>query len=228
MQPINVVWFKRDLRINDNAPFFEAARAGNVLPLYIVEPKLWLQPDSSRRHWHFIHDSLVELQESLTHIGSKLIIRVGEALDVFQQLLAILGAFNLWSHEETGNNWTYQRDISVKAWCRSKGINWHEFPCNGVVRCLKSRDGWAKQRDTRMASPIISIPNLLHNLQHGIESHELPHKNHPIFGNHSIGSVQEGGRKEALQTLSSFLKERGRNYMQTISKPGVSARHCSA
>jgi deoxyribodipyrimidine photo-lyase len=32
---------------------------------------------------------------------------------------------------------------------------------------------------------------------------------------------------EALKTLESFLKERGRNYMQTISKPGVSARHCS-
>jgi len=227
MQPNNVVWFKRDLRITDHAPLFEAAQVGNVLPLYIVEPKLWLQPDSSRRHWYFIHDSLVELQASLATIGSQLIIRVGEALDVFQQLFAELGSFNLWSHEETGNNWTYQRDVSVNAWCLSKGINWHEFPCNGVVRRLKSRDGWAKQRDTRMESPIINTPHLIHNIQLRIKSDELPHKNHPIFGRNSIGSVQVGGRKEALKTLNSFLKERGRNYMQTISKPGVSARHCS-
>lgn len=48
-----------------------------------------------------------------------------------------------------------------------------------------------------------------------------------MFGLDSIGYVQTGGRKEAEKTLNSFLKERARNYMQTISKPGVSARYCS-
>ena len=225
-QSINVVWFKRDLRITEHAPLFEAAKIGNVLPLYIVEPELWRQPDSGRRHWHFIHDSLEELQVSLSLIGAPLIIRIGEAVDVLQQLLSELGSMTLWSHEETGNGWTYQRDISVAVWCRSHGIGWYEFPTNGVVRRLTSRDGWAKQRDARMASPIIQTPNLKSG-QIAIQSHELPHKNDPMFGLDSIGSVQQGGRKEALKTLDSFLKERGRNYMQTISKPGVSARHCS-
>ena len=224
--PTNIVWFKRDLRIADHAPLFEAGLVGKVLPLYIVEPELWRQPDASRRHWQFIHDSLVELSQSLERIGASLIIRIGEAVDVLQHLLDELGAVTLWSHEESGNGWTYQRDISVKAWCRSKCIDWHEFPTNGVVRGLKSRDGWAKLRDTRMASPIIQMPHEL-NMKMGIQSHELPHKNHTIFGIDSIGSVQSGGRKEAQKTLDSFLKERGRNYMQTISKPGTSARHCS-
>ena len=225
-QSIHVVWFKRDLRITDHAPLFEAAKKGHVIPLYIVEPQLWRQPDSSRRHWHFIYDSLVELRESLALMGTPLIIRMGEAVDVLQQLFVELGAFSLWSHEESGNAWTYQRDISVAVWCRSNGINWYELPTNGVIRRLKSRDGWTKQRDARMASPIIHIPNLV-NLKINIQSHELPDKNHPMFGIDSIGSVQNGGRKEAQKTLDSFLKERGRLYMQTISKPGVSARHCS-
>lgn len=226
MHSINVVWFKRDLRITDHAPLFEAARTGQLLPLYIVEPELWKQPDSSRRHWHFIHDSLEELRKSLALIGASLIIRTGEAVDVLQQLSDELGRFSLWSHEESGNAWTYQRDLSVLAWCRSKGVDWHEFPTNGVVRRLKSRDGWAKQRDARMASAIIQTPQPV-NMPMGIQSHELPQKNHPMFGIDSIGSVQEGGRKQAQKTLDSFLKERGRHYMQTISKPGVSARHCS-
>ena len=55
---INIVWFKRDLRITDHAPLFEAGQMGSLIPLYIVEPELWRQPDSSRRHWHFIHNSL--------------------------------------------------------------------------------------------------------------------------------------------------------------------------
>jgi deoxyribodipyrimidine photo-lyase len=223
---IHVVWFKRDLRISDHAPLFEAARMGQLLPLYIVEPQLWGQPDSSRRHWHFIHDSLVELHSSLAQIGASLIIRIGEVVDVLQQLFDELGSFTLWSHEETGNGWTYQRDIAVGAWCSANGVTWHEFPTNGVVRKLKSRDGWAKQRDARMASPIIQIPHLV-QMKMGIPSHELPDKNHRMFGIDSIGSVQEGGRTNAQKNLDSFLKERGRNYMQTISKPDASARHCS-
>ena len=44
---LQVVWFKRDLRAFDHQPLFEAARLGPVLPLYIVEPGLWAQPDMS-------------------------------------------------------------------------------------------------------------------------------------------------------------------------------------
>ena len=223
---INIVWFKRDLRITDHAPLFEAGQMGSLIPLYIVEPELWRQPDSSRRHWHFIHNSLEELRSSLALVGATLIIRIGIAVDVLQQLSNELGSFTLWSHEETGNAWTFQRDISVATWCCSKGVNWHEFPTNGVVRRLKSRDGWAKTRDARMASPIIHTLEQV-NQKIELQSHELPDKNHPMFGADSIGCVQKGGRQEAQKTLDSFLKERGRYYMQTISKPGVSARHCS-
>jgi deoxyribodipyrimidine photo-lyase len=44
---LHVVWFKRDLRHLDHAPLAEAAAQGGVLPLYIVEPELWRQPDAA-------------------------------------------------------------------------------------------------------------------------------------------------------------------------------------
>lgn len=222
----HIIWFKRDLRVQDHAPLAAAAMAGHVLPLYIVEPELWKLPDSSRRHWHFIHDSLLDLQRDLNRLGAPLLIRIGEATEVLEQLRDELGAFTLWSHEETGNGWTYKRDIEVGQWCRAHGVAWHELPGNGVVRRLKSRDGWAKLRDARMAEPIAaSLAELIPVGQ--IISHDLPAKNHSLFGAYDIGTPQEGGRTRALKTLDSFLKERSRNYMQTISKPGVSARHCS-
>lgn len=223
---VNVVWFKRDLRVNDHAPLAAAAKAGRVLPLYIIEPELWKLPDSGRRHWHFIHDSLLDLQSDLNALGAPLIIRVGEAIEVLEELRHLLGSFTIWSHAETGNGWTYKRDIAVAEWCRAHRIVWHELPSNGVVRRLKSRDGWANMRDAFMAEPIIPAPQLLVSVS-DVEPHPLPAKNHPMFGDTNIGSVQAGGRKEATKTLESFLKERGRNYMQTISKPGTSARHCS-
>lgn len=222
----HIVWFKRDLRINDHSALAAAAQAGHVLPLYIIEPELWKLPDSSRRHWHYIHDSLQDLKIDLAAMGAPLIIRVGEATAMLEQLRHELGMFTLWSHEETGNGWTYMRDKAVGQWCRAHSIIWHETPSNGVVRRLKSRDGWAQMRDERMVAPIVAPPLALTPVTN-IRGHSLPEKNHPMFGALDVGSVQMGGHKEAIKTLDSFLKERCRNYMQTISKPGISARHCS-
>jgi deoxyribodipyrimidine photo-lyase len=47
VQPVQVVWFKRDLRWVDHRPLLEASRHGAVLPLLVVEPEYWRQPDAS-------------------------------------------------------------------------------------------------------------------------------------------------------------------------------------
>jgi deoxyribodipyrimidine photo-lyase len=223
---VHIIWFKRDLRVSDHAPLVNASRAGKVLPLYVVEPEYWTLPDVSGRHWHFIHDSLVALNHELAKRGAPLIIRTGDIIDVLDALRKAYGGVTLWSHEETGNAWTYTRDLKVQAWCRAHIIAWHETPSGGVVRRLKSRDGWAKIRDARMAEPIIEPPLFLSPVA-DIRSDALPDKYAPLFGANAIGAVQAGGRHEAIRTLNSFLGERGKYYMKTISKPGSSARHCS-
>lgn len=87
-----IVWFKRDLRVHDHAPLLTASQSGRpVIPLYIVEPGYWKQPFASRRHWHFIHDCLVDLNDALSGLGQPLVIKVGEACDVFGKLLRDLG-----------------------------------------------------------------------------------------------------------------------------------------
>jgi len=223
---LNIVWFKKDLRIFDHSSLYEASQNGDVLPLYVIEPNLWKLHDSSRRHWHFIHDSLIDLQKSLLKIGAPLCIRVDEILNVLQNLKNENGIFDLWSHEETGNDWTYKRDLNVAKWCKENGVSWSEFPSNGIVRRLKSRNGWASLRDTRMKSSIIPPPIKIQNSQE-IVSDPLPSKTDPMFGDTIIVNVQTGGRIEGFKILDSFLKDRGRYYVQTISKPGISARHCS-
>ena len=66
-KPPCIVWFKRDLRIQDHAPLLAASQSNRpAIPLYIVEPKYWQQPDAACRHWHFLHDFLVDLDKGLT------------------------------------------------------------------------------------------------------------------------------------------------------------------
>lgn len=223
-----IVWFKRDLRLHDHAAFSAAAARGPVLPLYLIEPALWRQPDSSSRHWKFIRDSLAELDESLATRGGKLCILSGEIAGVFQRLREALGPFDLHSHEETGNAWTYARDRELARWCRATGIDWHEYPSNGVVRRLGNRDRWATQRNAAMRQSVIEIPPSLRfaAVPKSIATLALPLSDDPLFGA-ATPRVQTGGRTAGLKVLESFLDDRSRRYMTTISKPGVSARHCS-
>ena len=110
-----VVWFKRDLRVCDNRVLARAAEAGPVLPLYIVEPELWKQPDASGRQWQFISECLEDLRNDLARLGQPLVLRIGDVISVLENLQSAGLIDSLWSHEETGNNFSYRRDQKVAA-----------------------------------------------------------------------------------------------------------------
>lgn len=223
----SVVWFKRDLRIADHAPLLTAARTGApVIPLYIVEPEFWLQSVASRRHWHFIHDSLIDLNTSLTRLGAPLVIRVGEACDVLKQLKNTNGIKAIHAHEETGTRWTYDRDLAVHGLCNSLGIAFNEHPANGVVRRLRSRDDWSKLRNMRMAQDVLPKPDRLKPVT-DCASDPLPNKDDPLCGTDRIGHVQRGGRQRAVTDLRSFLTHRSKGYLAHISAPDRSEVSCS-
>lgn len=226
-QAPRLVWFKRDLRIRDHAPLLGASRSdAPILPLYIVEPQYWKQPFASRRHWHFIHDCLCELDADLAALGQRLFIKVGDACEVIKSLHLEHNVVEVYVHEETGNLWTYQRDIAVQNMCRDLGVVLREFPSNGVVRKLRSRDDWAKIRNLRMAESILPAPKSLHPFPQ-CQSDPIPRKSDPMFGNVDVGQVQKGGRRQAVEDLRSFLDLRSRKYLAHISAPVFSEHHCS-
>ena len=164
---IQIVWFKRDLRTTDHKPLFEASKnLIPILPIYVIENEYWEQPFSNRRHWHFIHDSLIELRKDLKNLGQSLIIRTGSVTDIFNELLTQFDIISIYAHEETGNRWTYDRDLNVKNWCNEKNISLIEYPTNGIVRNLKNRDDWSKVRDLRMKENLIPKPLSLLSLIH--------------------------------------------------------------
>ena len=82
---MNIVWFKRDLRLHDHSALnqaHEASKGGPLLCLYILEPELWAQTDMSGRHYAFLTECLTALATALSKHGQNLILKVGEAVDV--------------------------------------------------------------------------------------------------------------------------------------------------
>ena len=230
METVQIVLFKRDLRVHDHRPLREAAARGNVLPLVVVEPELWAQPDASARQWAFYAESLLELQRELTRLGAPLLLRVGEMVPVLSALGDHVGIGGLWSHEETGNGWTYARDRALASWCRERGIPWHQVPQNGVVRGLKSRDGWARQWEERLGQGPLGAPKQLAAAARDLDLAPLPPGGLPgpedlALPPDPCPGRQRGGRQAGLELLNSFLAERGRCYVKGLSSP-LTAPHC--
>lgn len=221
-----MVWFKRDLRMEDHQPLLRASESGLVLPLYIIEPELWNQADTSARQWCFIRECLQELQQALSAVGQPLVVRVGEALPVLQALHRQRGIAQLWSHEETGNGFTYARDRSVRRWLRQQGIPRQELQTFGVIRRLGDRNGWAPAWERQMALPCHPAPVSLMPLT-GMECGGIPSADDLGLKADPCPDRQPGGRRAALALIDSFLTGRGHNYAKELSSPLTAFRSCS-
>ena len=223
---LEVVWFKRDLRVHDHAPLTEAARRGPVLPLFIYEEDVITADDFSSRHLGFLNECLSELSEELTKLCTPLVTKRGKVTEVLGEIHRTHGPIRLWSHEETGNAITYARDLAVGGWCRENGVEWTEIPQHGVIRRLGNRDGWSARWKQRMDQPVIATPEairpgpatdslgILTAKDFGLDETPDPHR-------------QTGGRRPALELFDTFLTERGLDYTKAMSSPVTAFEACS-
>jgi deoxyribodipyrimidine photo-lyase len=223
---VEIVWFKRDVRVHDHAPLAAACASGRpVLPLYIVEPGLWQQADASGRQFAFLADSLADLDRSLQARGGRLVVRVGDAVQVLRNLHATHGITAIHAHEETGNLWSFARDKAVRRWAKAAGVPIHETRQHGVWRAHGNRDGWAARWEAMMRAPRHRAPAAIPMA--AVAGEPLPAAAMLGLGDDPCPGRQAGGRRAGLALLKGFLAERGRPYRAAMSAPASGAAHCS-
>ncbi len=220
-----LMWFKRDLSVFDNVALTHATQAGTVIPVYILEPELWQQPDMSHRHFCFLQDSLADLSEDLCALGQGLVLRIGEPVSILADLHEKFGFTQLCSHQETWNGWTYARDQRVLAWCQNTGVTWHQPRRIGVTRGLNKRAGWAKRWQYYMAQPCLPAPTGLKKID--LASDPMPRPEAFLLAEDGCIARQSGGRRQGLKVLESFLHRRGEDYSKAMSSPLSAAQACS-
>ncbi len=227
---INVVWFKRDLRILDHEPLYNAMQTkAPLLLLYIFEPSVMSHWDSDVRHWRFVYESLQDLNRQLKVHQAQINIFHGEAVDIFTKLQQHFTIDAVFSSEETGNGLTYQRDLKLQQVFKAAGILWKEYQTNGVVRRLKSRKQWDALWEAKMTAPPVSLDHLAWNIL-SLDPEIYNHlKGVPLPTEITTRNTnfQEGGEYWAWRYLASFLTERHANYSKHISKPLLSRKGCS-
>ena len=223
---LDIVWFKRDLRVHDHQPLSQALTSGDqVVCLYVIEPELWALPEHSARQYGFLRDTLESLDAALKGRGGALTVRVGAVTAVLDALHSYEPVATIRAHEETGLAWTYARDKAVARWARTNAAAFVETPQHGVIRALKSRNGWARRWDAFMAEPITPAPQRIETAS--LASDPIPEAGALGLGPDPCPQRQTGGRRAAVADLKSFLVTRGADYRRAMSSPLTAFDACS-
>ena len=225
MHEINICWFKKDLRVEDNEALYESSKDYDVLPIYIIEKEKWQQSSHSYRQWKFCKECLIDLKEDLNSIGQPLIIRIGDVINIFEEIKEIFKVMGIYSHQETGDFLSYKRDQKVRKWSNENNIPWREYIQFGVFRGPLKRDEWAKTHKKHFGKKIIRISKVFKALP--FKEEKIPSNNFFNFENDSCDSKYKGGRKEALKRLNYFLDNEIHSYGKNISNPDKSYFSCS-
>lgn len=224
---VNLFWFKRDLRVSDNLALNKAVK--NKIPLiclYNLDVERIGRNDVDGIHLKWELSCLEKLKIELESLGGKLIFNYGNIIDKLDEIHTSLDIKNIYCNEETGLKWSWDRDKLVSEWCKKKLINFLEFPTNGIIRRLRSRDNWKKYRDERVNQDIVQSPSKIYS------PNDLISDKIPVIEDLGIFSREliywpEPGEKAAFDTLFSFLDERGRGYRKGMSSPITAESMCS-
>lgn len=163
-----IVWFRRDLRLDDN-PAFAAAleRGGPVLPVYLHAPEeegIWA-PGGASRWW--LHHALESLDSALGARGLPFVIRNGPSLEALETLIDETGADAVvWNRRyepaiierDTGIKATL-KDRGIHAWSGNAGLMWepHEVE-NKQGKPFRVYTPFWRHLRTLAPSPPVGLP----------------------------------------------------------------------
>ena len=223
---VQVVWFKRDLRVRDHAALTAAVDTGApVLPLYVVEPSLVAHPHTSPRHVELVLDGLADLRQSLAALRAPLIVRVGEVVDVLEELSQQVAIESVHSHEEFGVLATWERDRAVAGWCRTRGVRYREHRQSGAMRGLASRDAWSRQRIALFSQPPHRVPDAIRPTE--VAPGPIPELRDLGLASEAMEYRQRGGERAGREVMRSWLTERVPGYEKHLSSPVSGWAGCS-
>lgn len=219
--PITVVWFRQDLRIYDCEPLLRAARRGQVIPIYIFERSLLHHPEACSAQIAFILECLKALDIDLRNLGGRLILRIGNPIEILLNLIAKTQAEGIYAHTDCDRIYCRVRDakLNTALAARQIKIRWFEPPASidELIPYPKYRDKWYEDMNTPIAPPpqrIVVPDNIASEPLPTLE--QLGHKSDRKI-------IPEGGTEPARSLLKEFFDSKAVSYYWKLSYPSAEA-----
>jgi deoxyribodipyrimidine photo-lyase len=124
---INIFWFRRDLRLDDNHALFEALNSGlPVLPIFIFDSNIIdeLPRDDSRVS--FIHETLGSINRQLAAFNGAIGVFRDEPLSAWEKLIAIYSINTVFVNRDY-EPYALERDAKVEAFLKRNGVRMMQF-----------------------------------------------------------------------------------------------------
>jgi deoxyribodipyrimidine photo-lyase len=127
-QKISIHWFRRDLRLFDNAALYNALSSGlPVLPVFIFDSHI-LSALSSKVdiRVNFIYNEILELKKKLEQSGSSLQIIYGKPEDIFPSLLTVYSIESVYANQDY-EPYAIARDEKIRSILQAAGVWFYTF-----------------------------------------------------------------------------------------------------
>lgn len=128
MERVSIFWFRRDLRLEDNAGLFHALKSGNkVLPIFIFDTNI-LDALSNKEDARvtFLHQVVSDLKQQLNTFGSDLNVYYGDPSFIWQKILEDYTIADVYLNHDF-ESYAIKRDDHIKSMLDLKNIGFHSF-----------------------------------------------------------------------------------------------------
>jgi deoxyribodipyrimidine photo-lyase len=125
---VSLCWFRRDLRLEDQAAFYHALRAScPVVPVFVFDKNILDDlEDQQDRRITFIHAVLEEMQVQLVKKGSTMHVFYGTPMEAFQYWTTHYKVAAVYTNHDY-EPYAKERDKSIAAFLKDKDIPFHTF-----------------------------------------------------------------------------------------------------
>ncbi|MDX2305044.1 MAG: deoxyribodipyrimidine photo-lyase [Microscillaceae bacterium] len=126
--PVSIFWFRRDLRLYDNAGLYQALKNTNsVLPLFIFDRDILDKlEDRADRRVEFIHHAIQELKTQLRAWDSDIRVEYGKPLEIFKKLTEEFPVAAVYTNHDY-EPYALQRDKEVSEFLHAQSIPFHSY-----------------------------------------------------------------------------------------------------
>jgi deoxyribodipyrimidine photo-lyase len=217
---INIFWFRRDLRLDDNCGLFHALKSDKkILPIFIFDKDILRKLPKDDARVTFLHQELENINNQLLKVNSELSVFYGKPLKILEKLSEQYTIETIFTNHDY-EPYAIQRDLEIKEILTSKEIHFKTykdqviFERNEIVK----KDGTAYKVYTPFSKKWIEAFHFRglqffpseENLENFIKS-----KNHPLLTLEEIGFTESSVKVESY-TVSTKLVD---NYEETRNFP---------
>ncbi len=127
-QNIVFFWFRRDLRLDDNAGLYHALKSGMpVLPVFIFDTDILSKlTNPADKRVLFIHKEIQSLKQQLEALGSTLLVFHGKPLEIWQKLIAQYPIKEVYCNRDY-EPYARERDKSLYDWFLTQNISFKGY-----------------------------------------------------------------------------------------------------